>query len=831
MGRVLSHCLTVPMKLSSIIHWKNLFALWSLQGVAAFFWLLLIPTDTSDPVAFGFSSARLLLLSVALLITILSFLLWHQPTLPPRLLTWKLHHEALIYDTLYVTGLLVAFAILFVFHSFSLLPANAAYVSMLQRLRPLLLWLVFSGAELAILMAWNRVEQAGASVSAHKSIFRSAVLLMMGWGILGVVIVTTKIGITQVENMGGPPVPFLEWQIVLALVVVGIIALFPSLTLNAKRMRWVPLGIYIFTAVLWLNQPINTAYFATPPRPPNFEIYPFSDAQIYAEYAQSALAGDGFLWPDVPARPFYIGFLTWLHLLGDQNYGNVIVLQTLILALFPVLSYMLGTTIGGWQLGLCLSLLTAFRDVNSNVAAWIASNVTYSKLFFSELPAALLISLATLLAIRWKRYANRPDGYTLLLGGVLGAAALIRLQSAVLVAVILIFALIVFPDRKQFFKGALLVTLGFLVVITPWFIRNYRATGGLVLDNPISQTMTMVRRWGGSSGNEMLPYLPGETDAQYSSRLMGIAFESFKANPGFILHTAANHFVNSEIASLLALPLRDQLLSPAELVWPQHSFWNTPVAARQLPLFGFYLFLFTLGVVITWRRHGLWGLLPLGMGLAYNLSSAVFFSSGVRFIFPLDWSIQLYQLFGLLALIGWSLLFTDTARTRVQGWFAQAYSEDSSVSTSSAPIKRGWIFAVLLVVLLGGFLPFTENIFPQQYSPKSQTEIAQQIGVQPGPGEVALYGRAIYPRYYAANDGEPGTAKIGYEPSEQARLVFFLVGPEDELVIFDLENAPDFFPHTSDVFMIGTQLKNYFAPRVVMVTKNGQTEYYSAEKE
>jgi hypothetical protein len=819
------------MKLSSLIHWKNLFALWSIQGVAAFIWLLLIPTDTNNPFAFGFSAARLLLLTVALLITILSVSLWYQPTLTPRLRMWKLHHEAVIYDVLYVTGLLVTLAVLGIFHSFSLLPESAAYISMGQRLLPLLLWFGCSGVELAILIAWNRYEQATDSVHGHKAIFRTAILFMFVWGILGLLIVTTKIGITPVENMGGPPVPFLEWQIVLALLVVGIIALFPSLTLNAQRLRWVPLGIYILTVVLWLSQPINTAYFATPPRPPNFEVYPFSDAQIYAEYAQSALAGEGFLWPDVPARPFYVGLLTWLHLLADQNYGNVIILQTLILALFPVLLYMLGTTIGGWQLGLCLSLLTAFRDINSNVAAWIASNVTYSKLFFSELPAALLITLATLLAFRWKRQARQPDGYTLLLGGVLGAAALIRLQSAVLVGVMLLFALIVFPDRKQFLKGALLVTMGFLVVVTPWFIRNYLATGGLVLDNPISQTMTMVRRWGGSAGNEMLPYLPGETDAQYSKRLMGIAFESFRAQPGFILRTATNHFVNSEIASLLAFPLRDQLLSPAELVWPQHSFWNTPVAARQLPLFGFYLFLFTLGLVIMWQRHGLWGLLPLGMGLAYNFSSAVFFSSGVRFIFPLDWSVQLYQLFGLLALIGWFLIFTDTARTSVQGWFEQTSPDVPEASTSSTSIKRGWISAVLLVLLLGGFLPFTENIFPRQYSPKTKTEITQQMGVQPGPGEVALYGRAIYPRYYAANDGEPGTAKMGYEPSEQARLVFFLVGPEQELVIFDLENAPNFFPNTSDVFMIGTQMENYFAPRVVMVTKNGQTVLYGAEKE
>jgi hypothetical protein len=93
-------------------------------------------------------------------------------------------------------------------------------------------------------------------------------------------------------------------------------------------------------------------------------------------------------------------------------------------------------------------------------------------------------------------------------------------------------------------------------------------------------------------------------------------------------------------------------------------------------------------------------------------------------------------------------------------------------------------------------------------------------------GETALYGRAVYPRYYGAKDGEPGTAKLGYGKDEKARLVFLLIGPQSSLVIFELEKAPSFFPHTSDVYMIGTQMDGYFAPRVVKVMKDSQTQLY-----
>jgi hypothetical protein len=288
---------------------------------------------------------------------------------------------------------------------------------------------------------------------------------------------------------------------------------------------------------------------------------------------------------------------------------------------------------------------------------------------------------------------------------------------------------------------------------------------------------------------------------------------------------AANHFINNEIASLLAFPLRDELLSPSEVFIPQHPFWKTPVTAVQLPLFTFYLFLFALGLVVAVQRHKLLGLLPFGLGLLYNLWTGLFFSSGVRFIVPVDWSTQLYQLLGLLVVCGFILSFTQTARDRIITWFQQPYHEDTFVSDALA--RRRFILSFAIVLVISGFLPITESVFPQKYPPKSQVEIAQTVGVPLKAGEVAFYGRAIYPRYYKSRDGEPGTDKLGYKPSKQARLIFYLLGPKNQLVIFNLEKTPDFFPNTADVFMIGTQMENYFSPRVVMVTKDGQTESYS----
>lgn len=814
------------MKTPKPEHWKFLFGLWSLQGIAALFWLVVIPTDTDNPLAFGFSPARLILMGMAIVLVMISVLLWfgnrrlmfHQTGI-------DLDEHFVFWDSVYLTALsITAIAVGFV-AVVPLFKSNSLYAIYAARLAPLVFWGGLSSLELAGLIAWNRITTARRIFIILAPVWKKVVFVLAFFFAFGVLVAVTKVGVTPDANWGDPPVPFFEWQLLLVLVLIGTCTFFSGVLPKVVH-AWIPLGIYLFAVVLWLSQPIVTAYTATSPRAPNFEIYPFSDPQFYAQYAQSALVGNGFLWPEVPARPFYVAFLTWMHLLGNQHYQTVVVLQTFVLALFPVILYQLGKEIGGSPLGLGLALLAAFRDINSNATALFASNVTYSKLFLSELPAALLISLATLLSIRWLRSATRPVWLPLLVGALLGVAALIRLQSAVLIALLIFLALFVISDRKQWLKGSIFIVLGFAMLIVPWLTRNYFATGGLVLDNPISQTMTMARRWGGSSGNEMLPRLPGESDAQYSSRLTRMALDSFKRNPGFILHSAANHFVNNEITSLLAFPIRDEIQSPSELLTPQHAFWKTPIATNQLPLFMFYLLLFSIGIVAAWQYHGPVGMLPLGFGLAYNLWTALFLSSGVRFIVPLDWSVQLYEFLGLIVLGGLLLSFTKGARESVLDWFRSSLTNYTIIDQSPAVSRRSFFLSLLVVLFLAAFLPVTEFVFPQKYPPKSQSEIARQSGMTIEKGETALYGRAVYPRYYDANDGEPETAKLGYGPEENARLVFFLIGPKSELVIFELDNVPEFFPNTSDVYMIGTQKDGYFSPRVVKVIKDSRTELY-----
>lgn len=796
----------------------RIFSLWTLQGLLAFAWLALLPSDS------GLSPARLALLGVLLVKTGFSaaFALAHsQHAWAARFLALRKLDPFLPF--LCLVGLFTAPLAILALNALAVYDTGYFYSALATRLTPIAAWVSLSALEYLL---FKLIKSGKLTAVANWPILIVLVVLV----VTGAFMMITRLGLTPLKDgsFGHPALPALEWHVLLSL---GLALLGPhiirgvSSLLNTKRQtfnveRLTIFVIYLSTLALWLITPIQAGWFATPPRAPNFEIYPFSDALIYAQYVQSALAGYGFMWPDVPTRPFYIVILTWLHALGGQDYTTIIVLQTLALAAFPAVLYLLGNEIGGKPLGIGLAVLAALRDVAQNQAADFSLNYTYSKLYFSEIPAALLMTLAAWLTIRWMRRASTPSFVPLVIGGLAGLAALIRLQSAVILAAFVIVAFFVMAKRrKTWITGALLMALGLTLALSPWLARNTRAAGGLVFDNPISQTMVFARRWSGSAGNEMLPKQPGENDAQYSSRMTRFALDSFQREPGRILLGAANHFFNNQYALLLTFPLRDKLTNPAELIRPAHAFWQSEARfdGKNLAFVAFYALLAAIGIGAAWQRARWIGLLPLVLASLYNAWTALFLSSGDRFMVPIDWAGTLYLLLGLLTLVG-ALAGRDNAPLTAP----EVVSTQEELATRKAPSRnqgRGLVLTAACILLVGASLPLTEFAFPQ-------AEPLNAPGLAPQAGEVIRSGRAIYPRYYAAGEGEPGTAKAGYEISEEARLVFFLVGEESGLVILPLADAPKFFPHTAEVVVVGTMRENNLHARVILAQKDDLSAQY-----
>ena len=780
--------------------YPTLFALWTAQGVLAFLWLIILPSDSGS-----FSVGRWILLGIALALGGFSALAWFRSR---RRTQTPLQLAPVIHNILYLLALATALAApltLLTLHALG--QATYTYAAYASRLAPLAAWFTLAGLE------WLWLHRPNRQLPITNSQLRAFSVILAALILTTVLILATRWGLTPSRDgsFGHPATPFLEWQVLLALAVALAAAyLLPRLP-QTRLDLFTFLLVYLFTCLLWLSDPLIPGFFATPPRAPNFEPYPFSDALIYAQYAQQALVGGGLLWPDIPTRPLYVSSLVWLHALAGQDYYHVITLQTLWLACFPACLYLLGKELGSRPLGLMLALLAALRDVTANHAAPFALNYTYSKLYFSETPTALVLVIFTILAIRWIK-SPKPGWYALLMGGILGIAALIRLQSAILLVPLALVSLVLLwkTRRVEWLRSLAWMTLGVALALAPWLTRNYFAAGGLVVDNPISQSMVWARRWGGSSGNEGIPRLADETTAQYVSRLNSMALGHLKREPERILSSAANHFFNNLITSLHVFPVRDQLTAPTELIWPKHAFWQT--GFRSIPFTVLFLFLFALGLSAAWTHLRWIGLLPLALSLFYHAWTALFLSSGDRFLVPIDWTTWLYQAWGLL-LLGQASL----SGIRGAEWYpAQTTTHTTSGETGKHPAPRWRLaFTAAAILFVGASIPLSEVVFPPKYTSNENCPFVLRGN------EICLQGRAIYPRYYESGEGEPGTAKLGYEVSAEARLVFWLAGPQPGLVILPLASAPSFFPHAANVTVIGAMDGESLRARVVQVEKDG----------
>ena len=481
--------------------WPAVLGLFSAISLAGLVALARLPADPEKTLALGFSASRLALifalLGLALAWAGLGLVAWRTPG---GAAWFEVARRPRLWDAVLLAAPLLALAaqaLLAILWGLSQHGENFRYVAYAQRLQPVLDVLSLTGLLLFTWLAWlRRAELAAAHPLASALLWRAAVIWLV-FGGLAVFVAVTRIGITPelTGSWGKPAVPFLEWQVGLAWLLGSLLLLAearaPAFFRSASKHAdvYIGLAVWLGAALLWLSQPVQPAYFATPPRPPNYAIYPYSDGLTYAQYAQSILIGDGFMGDDIAARPLYIVFLAGLIGLAGQDYSRVIALQTLALAVFPLSLYLLGKELGSRPLGLAAALLVVLRDLTSNQVAPFTNDLTYSKLFFSELPAALMLSLFAWQAVRWIRRPEQARLAPLLAGGLLGLGMLVRTQSAISLPVALLAAWLAIKKPRLALRGSLLLLAGVALAVTPWVWRNWRLTAGLVFDNP------PPRRW------------------------------------------------------------------------------------------------------------------------------------------------------------------------------------------------------------------------------------------------------------------------------------------------------------------------------------------------
>jgi hypothetical protein len=696
------------------------------------------------------------------------------------------------------------------------------------RVQPLILWVGMVGLHLVVLtLIQRRVEIVGRlrrSWSENRAVLQRFTWIFLGFALLWIVIAITGIGISGSEDYWYEAgVPILPWQVV---VTIGLglgygyleRRFFPSDSPGKDRRIF--LAIWLIVALNWAVQPAPVSYFNPAARPPNGEMYPYSDAAGLDVQSQFMLMGQGIANGRSEDNPLYPIFLTFIHLLSGWDYQANMALQAAVFAVFPAAVYLIGRQLHGRSAGMMAAAFMAFRGGNAILGAQFL-NLASPKQMLTDFPVSLGVALVILCILLWIKDSREPVR-AVWIGAAIGFSFLIR-PTALALAGALPF-IFLFPGKAQINRMRILflVLLGLLLVLTPWGIRNslngtnplttYLRKFDLVIDKRYPEARSGQDNPAPSSGDDGLPDQTQATDPTDDGR-------GHQAEGKWLIvaSVASNHFVHNLIASALTLPdsavfddLHHTIKSP-DAYW--RPYWDGRLTLSQTAFLSASLGLVALGLAVLWKRQGTAGLIPVMAFLMYQLANAAGRTSGGRYIVPVDWIVAFYFAIGLSELLA---LFAGPRST----------PEADSVS-GAAPISspKRVLAAGALILMLASLLPASELLFPTRYGrvtkgalldsrsfrelePLTEYSRADIAAFLDKRRTVVLTGRALFPRYFSHRGATPGP-EDALSQVDFPRTEFTLAGPAGSQTVLLSGPMPAEFPHAADVYVLGCRQDGY----------------------
>lgn len=223
----------------------------------------------------------------------------------------------------------------------------------------------------------------------------------------------------------------------------------------------------------------------------------FDDTQFYDASAKALAEGKGYVnfeqeqtarWPIG-----YSGLVASLYVVFGHNVLapkalNVFLGAATVLAVFVLAARLFDRRVG---------------VVAAALLALFPSQVIFSTLVMTEVLFAALLTLVVLLVIFWTLGDERPPAYKLLLLGLLlGYAAITRGEGGMLVVTVLIIWWLARVAWRPFLRDSAVLLAGVFLVMAPWTIRNF-----LVFDSPVFVSTAMGSAlWQGNRADAYKPH-------------------------------------------------------------------------------------------------------------------------------------------------------------------------------------------------------------------------------------------------------------------------------------------------------------------------------------
>lgn len=775
------------------------FYLFSFQGLIAVGWLLSIPSDGGK-----ISPARFVLLAILLFISISWVYLGYRP---PQ----NLDHFA---RPLYIKGGAVLSLLLCLVLLLLRYLDPDRLLSIYERLSPLLWYLIILAAQVAFFLAYLHKGVDAAFLSRFRPVYVNALFALVILAGMLVLVVRTRLGITfDPAYWAEPGVSIPAWLFVTALIFGAIILILIDSLGSVRKDVILVIIIYAVAVTLWLSVPVDVlknSYYM-PITPPNFQTYPYSDSIYYDRFAQSVLVGHPYLG-EIPSRPLYISFLTILHLLFGQEYARIIIGQTLVLALIPVLFYLLGRKLHSPSAGVIIALLFTFREWSSLLIS-SETRVTNTKMLLVDLPTLMILLISSLAAFSWLEKRQTIHAYWA--GGIFGMMLLLRTQSLLILPFLFLLAIFILGLRnKTAYLHLLLFIAGLLTSLTPWLSHNYLQSGKLTIDSA-GQVALLVSQYTGSLSS--LDEAGGNTGAA------SILVQKIISNPDSVIRFVANHFMAIQVNGMLVFPINEEypgLFAPMNLYWMQWERGNVTLDKTSMALICLYLAVISLGIGSVWKRWRWLGLLPLSYSLGYAVATALSRYSGWRYDFPSDWVWYFY--FG----VGFAEILTQVSA--LFGTSASVHAASQS-QPSSKPALQTYLVLAAFFLFIGGLPWAIKAVSLPRYADQSPSTLLLTLasakdspsqdelkGFIETPGSFLRAGRLLYPRYFPANKGlSSANPSPAYAIRDYSRLGFYLLNQEFTAIVLPMETMPGSVPHASDVIVLGCQRDGYVEARLL----------------
>jgi hypothetical protein len=805
------------------------------QSLLSIIWLLLIPKEPGNAVFLGYSLKRLMLLLPMGIPLALSIICIFTREGIEKILQRITEKDKLTSSAIYllITGVFLAFItwtflliMPMVLHQVRRLGDFGLY----YRLIPLVLNYLLIGLEAIIFIPLfffpRKFQKDSRQEKLPLKIFLAVFLILLS---IFVLIEFTGLGKNpervSIITLG---VPLLEGHIwyISGLLVLSMLSLtawqaLPDATRPAMHKHGdvvIAVLLWLIAFAVWMSLPLpQHNYFAPAAQPPNFEKYPFSDAEQYDYNSLFLLYGS--IENFVISKPGYVSLLAILHAIGGLSYAGIVFFQTMIMALIPSVLYLIGRELHSRLGGIAMALFAIFREFSSILYS-STGNVANSKLLLSDGPAVLLVAVLVLILIRWFNNKEKMiSGHEFLAGGLIGVLSLMRIQALLLLPpALILITLRYYPRIKTIFLSSLILTLCFLLVVTPILMRNHSITGVYWLDNPSSSApLSRILTEGLDSFEDEELFKSGdEVVSQNFTIYTDLLFNNF----GFFVGFVFDHFFRNIISSFLIMPIR--LGNPIQFfdfLTISGYFWGEVYAAANfinLALIIINLALISVGIsaVFSKNRKGLF--LVIGFFLYYNLTSSIARLSGWRFILPVDWIV--FSLYALGLLEALKVVFTRVPNldfNATSSWFA-GFTQSSQKFHQS----RSWYLVFGLIFVFTGSLIPARELFPSLVPQYTRSEVCEMIekGIseqndpilqanikdlcESGKARVN-WGTGISPRYFAENEGfydRENDRLFGYQ--SYSRLVFRVIGNRNTRVYIQTNRQEIHFKNGATVFVI-----------------------------